>query len=270
MRLGISSYTYAWAVGVPGHPPPQPMTATGLLDKAAQLGVSVVQIADNLPLDQLSPSELDALETRASDRKISIEAGTRGIAPDHLRAYLQLAERLGAPIVRVVIDTADHHPDADTVVHTLRDIIAEFESSGILLAIENHDRFTAQTLADVVRRIGSDFVGICLDTVNSFGALEGPHVVLQTLGPLVVNLHVKDFSIYRASHMMGFTIEGRPAGQGMLNIPWLLGELHRLGRNANAVLELWTPPEENLAATLRKEDAWAVESVDYLRTLIAD
>ena len=70
--------------------------------------------------------------------------------------------------------------------------------------------------------------------------------------------------------MMGFTVEGRPAGQGMLNVPWLLGELHRLAIDANAILELWTPPEEDLAATIRKEDVWAVKSVAYLRTLIPD
>ena len=158
------------------------MTAIGLLNRAAQLGVAVVQITDNLPLDRLSFSELDALETVASDAKISIEVGTRGIALDHLRTYLGLAGRMGSPIVRVVIDTADHHPDPNTVVHTLRDIIPEFEGSGVRLAIENHDRFTAQTLADIVRQIDSEFVGICLDTVNSLGAVEGPHAVLDALG----------------------------------------------------------------------------------------
>ncbi len=114
------------------------------------------------------------------------------------------------------------------------------------------------------------WVGICLDTVNSFGALEGPQVVVDTLGPLTVNLHVKDFTIFRASHMMGFTVEGRPAGQGKLDIPWLLGELKRHGRECNAILELWTPPESSLDETIRKEQQWAEESVTYLRKLIED
>lgn len=270
MRLGISSYTYTWAVGVPGHPPPQPLAATDLLDKAAQLGVSVVQYADNLPLDKLSPDALETFEAHAADLNLSIEVGTRGIAHDHLRTYLRLAQRLKAPILRIVIDTADHHPDQDEVVNTLREIIPEFERAGVTLAIENHDRFKARTLADVVQRLGSDYIGICLDTVNSFGALEGPEVVLAALGPLVVNLHVKDFAIFRASHMMGFTVEGRPAGQGQLNVPWLLDELRGLGVDPNAILELWTPPEEELSATISKEEEWTVESVEYLRSLIPD
>jgi sugar phosphate isomerase/epimerase len=268
VQLGIGSWTYTWAIGVPGHPPEHPMNAIGLLDRAADLGVYVVQVADNLPLDQLPPSELDAFAERAAELNISIEVGTRGIKHDNLRTYLELAQRLGSPILRVVIDTADHHPDVDEVIDNLKAIIPEFERADVCLAIENHDRFKAKTLAGIVERIGSQHVGICLDTVNSFGALEGPEMVLEALGPLVVNLHVKDFAIFRAGHLMGFTVEGRPAGQGRLNIPWLLEELRGLGLDPNAILELWTPPEERLSATITKEDAWAVTSVEYLRTLI--
>ena len=168
----------------------------------------------------------------------------------------------------VVVDTADFHPDPDDVVDILKTIVPEFERAEVCLAIENHDRFKAKTLAEIVKRVGSAYVGICLDTVNSFGALEGPEVVLEALGPLVVNLHVKDFTIFRASHLMGFTVEGRPAGQGKLNVPWLLEELAGLSLDPNAILELWTPPKETLDATIAKEDTWAVESLGYLRTLI--
>jgi hypothetical protein len=67
---------------------------------------------------------------------------------------------------------------------------------------------------------------------------------------------------------MGFTIEGRPAGKGRLNIPWLLDRLRDLGRDPNAILELWTVPEAATEATIAKEASWAAESIAYLRTLI--
>jgi len=153
-------------------------------------------------------------------------------------------------------------------VQTIKGIIPEFERAGICLAIENHDRFKTRALAEIVERIGSDYVGICLDTANSFGALEGPEVVLQVLGPLAVNLHLKDFVIFRPRHMMGFIIEGRPVGQGQLDVPWLLQGLCDMGRDPNAILELWTPPEETLAQTIAKQDAWARASIEYLRRLI--
>jgi len=244
------------------------MTATDLVDRAAALGVRVVQIADNLPLDRLSASELSAVGQRAAELGIRVEVGTRGIAQDHLRTYLRLAQRLQSPILRLVVDTADHHPSEDEMVETVRSLMPEFEQAGVCLAIENHDRFEVKVLAGILQRVGSTHAGVCLDTANSFGALEGPEVVVAVLGPCTVNLHVKDFAVRRAEHNLGFVIEGRPAGQGQLDIPRLLGSLRNLGRDPNAILELWTPPEETLAETIAKENAWVTASVEYLRRLI--
>lgn len=272
MRLGISSYTFTWAIGVPGHPPAQSVTAIDLLHHAHKLGVGLVQIADNLPLHKLSESELEAFAQLAQALNISIEVGTRGIEHDHLLTYLRLAERLGSPIVRTIVSTATHHPDVDEIVSTIKPMLREFESRNVTLAIENHDLITSPTLRTVIERLESPNIGICLDTVNSFGALEGPEFVIDTLAPYVVNLHVKEFVIYRASHMLGFIIEGAPIGKGRLNVSWLLNTLstRQRERDFNAVLELWTPPDANIDDTIAKETAWAVESVAYLRQFIPD
>jgi sugar phosphate isomerase/epimerase len=146
--------------------------------------------------------------------------------------------------------------------------VGEFERADVVLAIENHDRFPVASLVRILERIGSESVGVCLDTVNSFGAREGPAVVVEALARWTMNLHVKDYAIRRVDHQMGFLIEGRPAGQGQLDVPWLLARLRDAGRDPNAILELWTPPEEALAETIAREEAWAASSVEYLRRLI--
>ena len=161
MKLGISSYTFTWAIGVPGHPPAHPMSAFGLLDKAQDLGVGVVQIADNLPLHALSSEEIAALAARADAAGVAIEVGTRGIAPDHLRTYLHLALRLGSPILRVVMDTAAQHPTPDEVVATVKAFVPALEAAGVTLAIENHDRFASAKLVEILRRIDGANVGVC-------------------------------------------------------------------------------------------------------------
>src|SRR5262245_26236657 len=176
MRLGISSYTFVWAVGVPGSPQPaQPLTAEGLLAKAAQLGVSVVQIADNLPLDRLTPAEIDRLWRRAAELQIDLEVGTRGIQPAHLRTFLSLAIKLRSPLLRTLIEPATAESAADNVVAALREVIPEFSRSGVCLATENHDFLRAQELAQIVDRCKSQSVGICLDTANSLGCGEDIH-----------------------------------------------------------------------------------------------
>jgi hypothetical protein len=54
----------------------------------------------------------------------------------------------------------------------------------------------------------------------------------------------------------------------MLDIPWLLARLRDFGRDPNAILETWPPPEADIRHTIAKEDDWVQESIRYLRTLI--
>lgn len=269
MLIGIGSYTYPWAVGMDGVPlPKNPLTPLALIEKAVSLGVSVVQICDNMPLDHLAASELRLLVATACAAGIRLEIGTRGCQPDHLLRYLALAAQCHSPILRIVLDTADDHPVLEEVVHRLRSVERDFTRAGIRLAIENHDRFHADEFAEIVQRVGPEFTGICLDTVNSFGALEGPDVIVRTLAPWVINLHVKDFAVSRVPSQLGFLIDGRPAGQGRLDIPWLITALGGVQREISAILEQWTPPAAQLEETIVKEDQWAYAGIAYLRTLI--
>jgi sugar phosphate isomerase/epimerase len=270
MRLGISSYTFPWAIGIPPHVPPAPMTHFDLLAATRTLGVTVVQICDNLPLTALDRSGYARVMAAAQAHGIQLEIGTRGIAPENLQRHLALAVQAQSPIVRVVIDTTSHHPSPDAVIRRISAVMPEYEAEGITLAIENHDRFTTKTLLAILRTVGSPCLGICLDTVNSFGALEGPEAVVTALAPWTVNLHVKDAAVVRSCHQLGFTIEGRPAGQGQLDIPWLLAMLRATGREVNAILELWPPLLPDLEDTIRLEARWAEESIAYLRTLIPE
>lgn len=270
MRLGIGSYTYTWAIGVAGSLPGIPLTPEGLVRRAVELGVQVVQVCDNLPLHQLPEQSLEALSELVNQLGVEIQAGMRGLDPERVRQYSRLAQRFGSSVLRLVIDTADFRPSPEEVVELLGEVTADLERSRVHLAIENHDRFTTREIAQIIERAGSPWIGVCLDTVNSLGALEGPEVVIATLAPFTLNLHIKDFTIGRPGHQMGFVVEGQPAGQGRLEVPWLLRKLRAAGRNPDAILELWTPPEEALADTIAKEQRWAEESVAYLRTLISE
>ena len=69
MKLGISSWTYTWAIGVNEYAPPRPLTPLDLVDKAG-LGVQVIQVADNLPLHSLSVAQRRALALAAAQQGI--------------------------------------------------------------------------------------------------------------------------------------------------------------------------------------------------------
>lgn len=270
MRLGISSFTFTWAVGTPGHPPARPLGPLDLVHRAVEWGVRVVQFGDNLPLHQRSAEEIRELGHTAHAEGISLEVGARTLDDALLKRYVRLAAELGSPILRLVADAPDVDLSVGAIADRLRPLLPDLRAANVTLAIENHDRLTSAQLVALVERLGRECVGICLDTVNSFGALEGPRLVIETLAPYAVNLHLKDFTIFRAPQNMGFIIEGRPLGQGRLDIPWVLETLRTHGRDPNAILELWTPAQETLEQTIALERRWAEESVRAARQFISE
>jgi sugar phosphate isomerase/epimerase len=256
---------------MPGYPlPPRPMTAQRLVEAAGELGVRVVQIADNLPLDRLSPAELDNLVHVAAENKVELEVGTCGIQAEHLAMYLKLAIRLGSPLVRLVMDTSTSHPSPDEIVASLGRVIPAYSEAGVMLALENHDRFPAAALAAIVRRLESTHVGVCLDTANSLGCGEDLRTVLSALRPWIVNVHWKDFSVRRLPHQKGFAVEGCPAGQGLVDTQGLLDELTNIRRDLSVILELWPQPEEAIEKSIAKEERWTRQSVAFLRQYISE
>lgn len=268
MKVGISSWAFPWAVGIPGYPrPAHPLTPFTLVSRAAEWGAEVVQIADNLPLDRLAASELRALRNQAENAGIVLEVGTRGVDSAHLRKHLAVADALGSRLVRTLAHHAEPHADLREIEVMLRGVLPEFSHAGVSIALENYEAYTSRELTELVERVDSHYLGICLDTANSFGALEGLDQAVATLLPHAINVHVKDFAITRADSSLGFIVAGRPAGAGKLNIRRLLEQIGRYGRNPNLVLEQWPPFCVSIEETVRNEAEWAARGMRYLKGL---
>jgi sugar phosphate isomerase/epimerase len=245
------------------------MTAIGLLAKAHELGVGVVQVGPNLPLLALTDAELVAFCQQAADWNITLELGTRGIELEHLVRQIKLAAQIGAGVLRVIPELGGKPPTAEAMRDCVGQVLPLLAETGVCLGLEN-TRLPAAELRQVVKTISSPQVGIVLDTVNSMAVPEGYRQVAEILAPFTVCLHVKDFIVYRNWHTMGFIVEGRPAGQGQLDIPWLLNTVQATGARYNAILELWPPEQTSVEETARLEQAWVIDSIRYLRQYIRD
>jgi sugar phosphate isomerase/epimerase len=263
MKIGLSSYTWPWAVGREGHMPAKPLDTIELLERTKRYGVSVLQIADNPGLHLMQEDELDRISKTASANGITLEVGTRGVEPSHLIRYLDIAVKLNSSIVRSIT-----HSVNERAASNIREVLPEFEKAGVCIALENHDEHRTDELSSFIDRIGSSSVGVCLDTVNSFAALEAPDRVVRNLAPYTLNLHVKDFEVVRFGSELGFSVVGRPAGEGRLDIEWTLSYLKDKGRDPNVIIELWTPYTRTLEETITLEEEWAGRSIRYLKAIL--
>jgi sugar phosphate isomerase/epimerase len=268
MKLGISSFTFPWAIGGIESDHPVAMSALELLERAHELRADVLQIADNLPIGGLSEAELTGLKAQADSYGIALEVGTRGIKSENLETFLSIAQKLSSSILRVVIDSKGHEPSIPEIIDLLKPFESKFKQAGIKLAIENHDRLTCAEFNEIIDQVGSDWVGICLDTVNSLGAVEAPNTVIPALAPRAINVHMKDFEIVRTNGQMGFTVRGTALGEGRLDVSEVIAAVGGSKRDITAVIELWTPRQNSYEATVALENEWANISVANLRKSI--
>lgn len=267
MILGISTFAYAWSIGVDGNMPSSPLSEMDLIKLSTDFDLGCIQIGDNLALHTLSDQRLLKLKNLVEKQNIRLEIGARELTRDNLQRYIDLAKFLHAPLLRFVVDGSNYEPDANIIISVIQEFVAELEKENIILGIENHDRFKARELASIVKSFDSKHVGICLDCVNSLGAGEGLEHVVDILAPYTVNLHIKDFCAERLSHKMGFTITGTPAGKGLIDIAFIMQRLTMFNRCKSAVLEQWVPFDQDIETTIKTEKEWAVESIQYLKLL---
>ena len=121
------------------------------------------------------------------------------------------------------------------------------------LAMENHkDHLVAEKL-EVLKKISSEYVGLCVDVINNFALLEDPLETARAFAPYAMTVHIKDQGI-RASED-GFWLSDEPLGAGFLDLPAIVGILRQKKPDARFNLEVITRDPINVP--VRTEQYWA-------------
>jgi len=135
------------------------------------------------------------------------------------------------------------------------------------LAIENHKDWRIGQMLDMLRRIGSEYVGVCVDTGNSFALLEDPMAVVEAYAPYGFAAHLKDMGV--AEYEDGFLLADVPLGQGLLDLPRMVHILRKVKPEIQFSLEMAT--RDPLKVPCLTKNYWAtfadVPGSDLARTL---
>ena len=264
--LGIGSYAFRWAGGIGDRIPPDPITPIDILDRAAALGIGLVQFADNIPLHRQAPEAVTALAERATALGICIELGMTGCDPALVGTYLDLARELDASLLRIAPSAEESARSDRDVAALFRAILPAAKAAQVTLAVENHFHLPSPRLVSIIEDVADANLGVCLDVANSIACEEWPARTIALLAPYAVNLHLKDFRIALDPHGVGCAIVGVPLGQGLTNIGAVLEVLAKHGRaDINTILEHWLPWQGSLAASAEQELSWLEQSVAAAR-----
>jgi len=137
----------------------------------------------------------------------------------------------------------------------------------IRLAIENHKDWRVADMLDILKRISSEYVGVCVDTGNSFALLEDPMEVVEAYAPWGFAVHLKDMAV--AEYEDGFLLADVPLGEGLLDLSRMVKILRKVRPEIQFSLEMAT--RDPLKVPCLTEKYWAtfedVPGSDLARTL---
>ena len=187
---------------------------------------------------------------------------------------IQLAQACGATLARTVIMPGRRYEQFKSLAE-----FRQYEQQGLQslqraepvlarykfrLAVENHkDQRIGEKLA-TIKRLNSEFVGICVDVGNSFTLLEDPLETVQAYAPWALTVHFKDQAV--RENPQGFWFADVALGQGFLDLPALIKVLRAAKPDIHFNLETIT--RDPLNVPIMTNDYWVTLPDTPARELI--
>jgi sugar phosphate isomerase/epimerase len=195
---------------------------------------------------------------------------------EQFEAIVRTAGESGAKVIRVAIGgrryeqfskAGEFKAFADRTWKSLQLAEPVIARQRMRLAIENHKDWRIDQMLDMLRRIDSEYVGVCIDMGNSFALLEDPMEVIEAYAPYGFSAHLKDMAV--AEYEDGFLLADVPLGQGLLDLPRIVQILNKARPEIQFSLEMST--RDPLKVPCLTEKYWAtfenVQGSDLARTL---
>lgn len=196
---------------------------------------------------------------------------------ERFAAELAAARACGAEVVRTVLlggrryevfdQPADYPAFVTRAGAMLRRAEPAARAAKVVLAVENHKDFRADEQVDLLQAVGSEWVGVCVDTGNNLALLDDPLETVKRLAPLARTVHLKDIGLEEAAD--GFRMAEVPLGRGCLDLPAMVKVLRQASPRVRFQLEMIT--RDPLSIPCLTEKYWAtlgrVPGRDLARTL---
>jgi sugar phosphate isomerase/epimerase len=121
------------------------------------------------------------------------------------------------------------------------------------LALENHkDHLVAEKL-EVLKRLSSEYVGLCVDVLNNFALCQDLLETVRAFAPWALTVHFKDQAIQECEE--GFWLMDVALGEGFLPLKQMVQILRQAKPNVPFNLEVIT--RDPIKVPVRADSYWA-------------
>ena len=127
------------------------------------------------------------------------------------------------------------------------------------LAIENHKGWRSAEQVAWLKRLGSEWIGVCLDFGNNLSLCEDPMDTVRTLAPYVIFAHIKDMAV--EEYEDGFLLSEVPMGDGILDLKQIVQLLRQ--KDPNMIFDLEMITRDPLKIPVYTQKYWATFDDTY-------
>jgi sugar phosphate isomerase/epimerase len=208
------------------------------LDYFHKIGIEAAQFsAATLGVKAGDPDEVELRKIRAYAENLGISLraysgrsicptssgfdARSGTAEQQIARDLSIARIIGASCMRVVLGSFKDRPEIgrhlESMTRVIKNVRSQVHDSGVKLAIENHNAdLQAREIKTLIEEVGSDVLGVNIDSGNPLAIMEDPHLTLEILGPYVLTSHVRDTAVWRVPE--GVAMRWVNMGEGNVDI----------------------------------------------------
>ncbi len=265
--IGLSTSSFGYSMGVTGgqteRKNPSPWTLEDFIDFAIFHGFGGIEVPLMRFIPDLDRDRLEKirLKLRGEGMFLLLDAEA-ALSAEQIKTLIPIAKEFGSPIIRVkssnILGLARKKlgmPWKDHVEHcvaVLEEVALLLREQGLMIALENHQDLDSNDLLHIIERVGSDIVGVNFDIGNAFASCEDPIVFAEKFGALIINIHLKDYTIYKSDE--GFRLVRCPVGSGAVDFKTLIPLITKHSSDAKMVIELGAQEARNIG--WRESEFW--------------
>jgi sugar phosphate isomerase/epimerase len=250
IRMGIVVHSYAsrWNSKTPSEKYPGFANAIDLLEHCAKIGAGGIQVGVKDWTMEFANKVRDRREKLGLYLEGSIALPTNSEDVVAFEKEVVSAREAGADILRTVCLNGrryENFKSREAFEDFRKRSLASIELASpivqrhkVKLAIENHKDWRAGELADLMKKISSEWMGVTLDFGNNVALMEEPMEVVQTLLPYLISTHVKDMGV--EEYAEGFLLSEVPLGEGIVDLPKVFSLCRSQNPNVRFNLEMIT------------------------------
>lgn len=226
---------------------PNPLGPIELMHKLKAMGSQgIMFISTEGHIPNLDEGLLGEVGEEAKSLGMYLEGGSSGTEPVETERQLRATAIMGGKILKTsvgwllhpdIISNTDEWNTFRKETRTNLKVLAKMARYwDIKIGLENHFDVTYQELAQFVDEVGSEYIGVTLDTANAFGIVQDPVETARALAPYIIATHFKDWQLYETRN--GYTMRQDVLGKGEVDLKTIVPIIQAANPDVNYSIEL--------------------------------